>query len=85
MILILRFSVKNYSLKLMKNTKSIMVKFLKTNMAPSSKSVRTSAFHAGNPGSNPGGVTIILNKEDLPMIVLAKSNSEDNPPERMGS
>ena len=54
-------------------------------MAPSSKSVRTPAFHAGNPGSNPGGVTIILKKEDLPMIVLAKSNSEDNPPERMGS
>ena len=57
----------------------------KNDMAPSSKSVRTPAFHAGNPGSNPGGVTIILNKEDLPMIVSMKSCSEDNPPEGMGS
>ena len=57
---------------------------LMINMAPSSNG-RTPALHAGNTGSNPVGVTIILNKEDLPMIVLAKSNSEDNPPERMGS
>ena len=68
----------------MKNMKSFGKKSMKTNMAPSSNG-RTPALHAGNTGSNPVGVTIILNKEDLPMIVLAKSNSEDNPPERMGS
>ena len=37
------------------------------------------------PRSNRGGRTIILNKEDLPMIVLVNFNSEDNPPEGIGS
>lgn len=38
----------------------ILDTLMKIDMALSSKSVRTPAFHAGNPGSNPGSVTNTL-------------------------
>ena len=36
-------------------------------------------------GSIPVEAAITLKRRIMPMIVLAKSNSEENPPERMGS
>ena len=41
----------------LKAGKYVRLANLRLNMALSSKSVRTPAFHAGNPGSNPGSVT----------------------------
>ena len=69
----------------MKSMKSFGKKFMKINMAMSSKWSGHRPFKPVMLGSSPTIVTIILNKEDLPMIVSMKSCSEDNPPERMGS
>ena len=46
---------------------------------PIDKRSKSSPFHGGVRGSNPLGITIILKKEDLLMIVSMKSTMEDSP------